>query len=69
MIKCMVCGKEISTFGINDNYPNEFLNDAGFVSISFGYGSKLDGDNYSGVIHDNCLNKDNVKFDGNELGI
>lgn len=68
MIKCMVCGKEISTFGINDKDPNEFLNDAGFVSIHFGYGSKLDGNNYSGYIHDNCLNHENLICE-NYIGI
>lgn len=70
MIKCLICGKEISTFGISESHDQtEFLNSGGFVSIEFGYGSGLDGDTYSGYIHDNCLDKSLVKFNGNNLGI
>lgn len=50
-MKCMICGKDV-TKGIQ-----ECLNDSGFVTIEFGYGSKFDGDAFESYIHDECFEK------------
>lgn len=65
-MKCMICGEEITTFGTGmDNCDQtEFLDDAGFVIVEFGYGSKFDCEQYSGQLHDSCfenLLKNNMK--------
>lgn len=53
----MICDKEITTFGTGmDNCDNtEFLDNGGFVTIDFGFGSKFDCEQYSGQIHDSCF--------------
>jgi hypothetical protein len=48
MIKCIVCGKEIFSFGINNNNPNEFLNGIGFVAIHDEKGAHNKFKGYSG---------------------
>lgn len=49
MIKCIICGKMIEVD------ENEFRKDAGTVFVDFGFGSKFDGDYYSGNVHDKCF--------------
>lgn len=49
MTKCIICGETIE---IDEN---EFRKDAGTVFVDFGFGSKFDGDYYSGNVHDKCF--------------
>jgi hypothetical protein len=49
MVKCIICGETI------DVDENEFRKDAGTVFVDFGFGSKFDGDYYSGNVHDKCF--------------
>jgi hypothetical protein len=46
---CIICGKKIEVD------ENEFHKDSGVVFVDFGFGSKYDGDSFTGNIHDNCF--------------
>jgi len=66
-MKCIVCKNEVKTFGtgIKDCDETEFLENGGFVTFDFGYGSRHDLEIWSGVICDNCFEnvKDEMKLE------
>lgn len=55
--KCLICGEDVL-----ENYSG-FLEDSGFVTLNFGFGSKNDMDIFESHIHDKCFEtvKDRVK--------
>lgn len=56
-MKCMICGQDIKKLDVGIS-NEEFLDNAGNVEISFGYGSSgFDGESYTGFIHDECFKK------------
>ena len=52
MKQCIICKQEVK------DIEQGCLDSAGHITISFGYGSALDMEEYFGYIHDSCLTED-----------
>lgn len=67
-MKCIICGKIISTLYVDDNWlPEEAMwNSAVVGKIIAGYGSKYDTDTFFIGICDNCIDQ---KLKDGSLGI
>ncbi len=70
--KCLKCSGTISA-EMNDDGTVLFLDDAGEVTLDFGYGSEFDTDLFKAYICDNCmsdtiLNDSVVEYVENTLG-